>query len=93
MKLPQKLDLVTGQESVGPITTADLSDGIKPYVHQQLMPSSEWVVNHQLANAHPTVVVVDSAGTHMVGEVIYESTSQLRIRFSVEFGGTATIIP
>lgn len=93
MRLPQKLDLATGRQSVGPIINDDLSATVKPHVHHQLMPSTEWVVDHPLSNAHPAVVVVDSAGTNMVGEVVYDTPHRVRILFSAEFGGTATIIP
>jgi hypothetical protein len=37
----------------------------------------------------PSVVVVDSAGTVVIGEVDYVSGNQVIVRFSAGFSGTA----
>jgi len=58
------------------------------YIHYQLYASSTWVVVHNLGK-FPSVSVVDSAGTLVVGNVTYLSANQLIITFHSPFGGTA----
>lgn len=58
------------------------------YVHTQTASSNNWTVNHNLGY-YPNVTVVDSAGTNVVGEVVYESINKLTIKFSAAFSGKA----
>ena len=58
------------------------------FIHVQSVSSSLWVINHALGG-HPSVTVVDSAGTAVVGEVKYESTTQVTVSFTVPFSGLA----
>ena len=44
-------------------------------------------VNHNL-NKHPAVTVVDSAGTHVVGDVQHINENQFNITFTSSFSGT-----
>lgn len=74
----EKLRLAVGNE-----TFAD-----KTFVHTQLSASKEWLVNHNLGK-FPSVTVVDSAQTVVIGEVTYIDSNNLKITFSAEFGGTA----
>jgi hypothetical protein len=62
-------------------------DGL-PYVHLQLVPSTEWEIDHNLG-LHPNVHVEDSSGRLVFGAVDYESNARLVITFSAAFGGTA----
>lgn len=50
-------------------------------------PSATWVVTHNL-DAYPSVTVVDSGGTVVVGDVVYNSSMQLTITFAAGFSGT-----
>lgn len=58
------------------------------YVHVQAAASSIWTVNHTLGG-YPSVTVVDTASTTVIGEVSYISTSQVRISFTAPFSGYA----
>lgn len=58
------------------------------YRHPQVVPSAEWVVNHMLGR-FPAVVVVDSAGESVEGEVYYDSPNVVRLIFCAPFGGEA----
>jgi hypothetical protein len=69
--------------------TYDYEDfGDKTYNHQQAVPSAQWVVTHGL-NKYPSVSVVDSAGSSVVGDVLYDSLNQVTITFSAPFSGNA----
>jgi len=58
------------------------------YRHEQLQPSEVWVINHNL-NCYPSVTVVDSAGTVVIGDVTYNSENQITITFRGAFAGYA----
>jgi hypothetical protein len=56
------------------------------YIHNQAVASSEWVITHTLGG-RPSVMVVDSAGTVVIGEVQYDSNTQITVLFTVPFSG------
>lgn len=58
------------------------------YVHNQAVPAADWVINHGLAR-YPSVTVVDSAGTTVIGNVEYISPNEVAIHFTAAFGGSA----
>jgi len=58
------------------------------YVHVQGLPSSSWVVTHNM-NKYPSVTVIDSASNEVEGEVTYNSLNSVTITFSGSFSGTA----
>jgi len=60
----------------------------KYYRHVQAVPSNCWIVKHGL-NKYPSVTVVDSAGTVVVGEVQYIDTDNAKIKFTGAFSGEA----
>jgi hypothetical protein len=60
----------------------------KRHTHTQSSSASTWTVSHTL-DGYPSVTVVDSAGTVVVGEVKYDSTSQVTISFEAAFAGKA----
>lgn len=62
--------------------------GDKNYVHEQLRASNEWNVNHKLKK-YPSVSIIDSAGTNIIGEVTYLDENSLRINFSSIMSGKA----
>jgi hypothetical protein len=65
---------------------AKVSD--RHYAHDQASPSSIWTVTHSLGK-HPSISVVDSAGTLIMGEVEHLSLNQTRLTFSSAFAGKA----
>lgn len=66
----------------------DLLTNNERYIHTQASPSNNWVITHPLGG-HPSVTVVDSAGTAVFGEVKYDSTTQVTVLFTVPFSGLA----
>jgi hypothetical protein len=58
------------------------------YVHEQGSPSTEWVITHPLGGK-PSVMVVDTADTVVIGEVKYDSNTQITVRFTSAFSGFA----
>ena len=62
--------------------------GDRFYTHVQQTPSTVWEVTHGLGK-HPSVTVVDSGGTVVIGEVDYTSADSVRLTFSAQFSGTA----
>jgi hypothetical protein len=75
--------VVTSVGTQGPAGTASTSE-----VFTQAVASSEWVINHSL-NKKPSVTVVDSADTVVVGEVVYNTNSRLTVSFEATFSGKA----
>lgn len=61
------------------------------YYHSQVAASATWVIDHNL-DAYPGgVSVVDSAGSTVYGDVVYNSLNRLTISFAVSFSGEAYI--
>lgn len=58
------------------------------YVHIQSTPSTVWTINHSLGG-HPSVTIVDSSDTMVIGEVTYVSDTQISVSFSAAFSGYA----
>ena len=58
------------------------------HVHTQASPSTSWVITHAL-KGKPQVTVVDTADTTVVGDVLYNSDTQITVSFSAAFVGNA----
>ena len=58
------------------------------HVHSQSAASTDWVITHTLGG-RPSIMVVDSAGTVVIGEVQYDSNTQITVSFTVPFSGYA----
>lgn len=88
----KNLPTINGVELVGDLTTEDLNLAIemadKTYVHSQPNASAEWSVVHNL-NKFPSVTVVDSAGSIVVGDVEYVNMNTVVIKFMAPFSGKA----
>lgn len=72
----------------GPAGPQGVPGGGFNYVHDQGTPSATWVIVHNLGG-FPNVTVVDSAGTEVVGNVVYDSATQVTVTFTNAFGGKA----
>jgi len=60
----------------------------KNYVHDQASPSAVWNITHNLGkNAAP--IVVDSAGTVVVGQIDYIDENNITLTFNGAFSGYA----
>lgn len=62
--------------------------GDKAYVYIQSSAANVWVITHNL-NKYPSVTVVDSAGSVVVGEVVYNNANKVTITFIGSFSGKA----
>lgn len=60
----------------------------KNYVHNQISSSPSWVVTHNL-NKFPSVSIVDSGGTVVIGDIQHDSVNQATLTFSAPFSGKA----
>lgn len=60
----------------------------KTYEHTQDVPSASWVVSHGL-DKFPSVVVIDSGGSEVEGDISYDSHKQITITFSAPLSGNA----
>ena len=58
------------------------------YVHDQSVASKKWEIHHNLKK-YPSVTVVDSAGSTVIGDVNYTDLNSLIVTFSSEFSGVA----
>lgn len=70
------------------INASGLVDLDKRYVHNQNTTSATWVVPHSL-NKFPSVTVVDSAGSIVIGEIDYTDMNNVTLTFSAAFSGVA----
>jgi hypothetical protein len=82
--------------SVRPFNTAvspapavvNVGSSFQYFVFNQNSPATTWTITHNLGR-RPSVTVVDSAGTVVIGEVTYTSDNALTIQFSAGFSGQA----
>ena len=68
------------------VTLGQTKEITQTYVFTQLSPLSEWIVPHNL-NKFPSITVVDSAGSEVVGDYTYIDSNTIRIQFSESFSG------
>ena len=71
-----------------PTTPIYVIGNTRRHVHTQGAPSSTWTIAHTLGG-RPSVTVVDSAGTVVIGEVSYNSDTEVTIYFTSPFSGFA----
>lgn len=60
------------------------------YVHHQFVPAEVWEIEHPLPYI-PNILVIDSAGTAVFGDVHVVSPSHIQISFSTPFAGSAQL--
>jgi hypothetical protein len=70
------------------VRAASGAGNTRRHVHTQSVAANTWVVTHTLGG-FPSVTVVDSASTQVVGDVKYDSATQITITFTVAFSGYA----
>lgn len=68
--------------------TGATGDPAPTYVHSQGTPAAVWTVAHNQGR-HPSVTVVDSAGTEVLARVIYLDANTVEIHVNPPFGGFA----
>lgn len=58
------------------------------YTHRQMQAESVWTVSHHLGK-YPSVTVADSAGSAVIGDILYLDENTVQLTFSAAFSGTA----
>ena len=81
---PQGVRGVTGPE--GPQGIPGTNGG--SFEYSTVAPSDTWVITHNLGK-NPSVTVVDSANTVVIGNIEYLSDNELVITFAGAFSGSA----
>ena len=71
-----------------PAVTNNVFTGDANFVFTQGSVATQWVVDHNLAKK-PSVTVVDSAGTVVIGQVTYNTDNRCTLDFQAGFSGKA----
>ena len=79
-------DMLDGKHGSEYVLKTELN--ISTFTHNQLSPEKEWNVVHNL-NRFPTVSVVDSGGSVVLGDIQYIDENQIKIIFATSFSGKA----
>ncbi len=58
------------------------------YTHSQGVPSAVWSIPHGLG-MYPNVTVVDSGGSNVEGEIVYDDLNTITLTFTAAFSGVA----
>ena len=62
--------------------------GDKDFTYMKSTPVKVWDITHNL-DKYPSVTIVDSAGSVVIGDITYTSKSTLTVTFSAAFSGKA----
>ena len=65
-------------------------DSDKNFVYTQGSPSDTWTISHPL-NKYPSVTIIDSGGTEVIGNIEYIDTSTVVVTFASGFSGKAIL--
>ena len=60
----------------------------KHFMYEQLTPTARWEIEHPL-DKYPSVTIVDSAGSVVVGDIEYIDASKVILNFQAAFTGKA----
>lgn len=72
------------------VETIEGVDSDKNYIHTQGTPSDTWTINHTL-NKYPSVTIIDSGGTEIIGDIKYIDTTTVLVTFTSGFSGKAIL--
>lgn len=61
---------------------------IPTHTHNQITPANIWPITHNLGK-YPSITIVDSGGTVVLGDVKYINENQIEINFTSGFSGKA----
>ena len=87
----QVVEVAAQDEIVSVISIAEqgpVGPAAETYIHNQASASATWTITHNL-DQYPSVTVVDSAGSVVIGNIFYASEDQIVISFSGSFAGKA----
>ena len=80
---------INGVTLEGNKTSSELGiTGDKHFTYIKSTPDSVWEITHNL-DKYPSVTIVDSAGSVVMGDITYTSKSALTVTFSAAFSGKA----
>lgn len=80
---------IDADRTISPLNS-DTTVSDKTYTHYQDEPSTAWRITHNL-DKFPSVTVVDSANTTVIGATQYIDNNQLVIYFGGAFSGKAVL--
>lgn len=89
--LPIKLNTETGEEIIGKIKADEIDSSVnldKNYVHEQIIPSTNWTITHNL-NKVPSVTILDSSNRDVKGEMEVINNNEIVLSFNGAFSGKA----
>ena len=75
-------------DSDGKVSKSTSISGMSTYTHTQSSSSDTWAITHNLGR-FPSVEVVDSAGSVVIGDIRYIDENNITINFSAPFTGKA----
>lgn len=78
----KNINIHTNTDSI----TIDANDPF--YIHDQMTASKKWIIKHNLEK-YPSITVVDSADSVVVGDITYTSLNSVEISFAAMFCGKA----
>ena len=61
---------------------------VRRYIHTQASANTTWAIVHDLGGK-PSVTIVDTSDTHVVGDVTYISETSITVSFTAAFSGYA----
>jgi len=64
--------------------------GDKNFYFEQQLPSDKWEIQHNLLK-YPSVNIIDSGGSNVVGDIEYVDLNNVIITFNGAFSGSATL--
>lgn len=85
-EIDSKIEIIEGSELIGVSrieNTVTLTS--QTFVFEQGIPSTEWIINHNL-NKFPSVTLVDSSGRQFKAQIDYTDLNNLTVSMN---GGTA----
>jgi len=59
--------------------------------HEQQVASNEWIITHNLGKL-PSVTIIDSADSIVIGDVFFLNLNQVKISFTGAFSGKAYLV-
>lgn len=75
-------------DGIWPAEPVYVAANTRRHVHTQAVASSIWTITHTLAG-RPSVMIVDSSGTVVIGDISYNSDTEVVVSFSAPFSGYA----
>lgn len=65
-----------------------VAEKCETYIHTQSIVSNTWTINHNLKK-FPSITVIDTAGTQVIGKIEYVDENNVKLTFSSAFSGKA----